>query len=514
MLRLVVSMASLIVLSHPVLAAAGRYDIREFGAKPGQEALSTEAIQKAIDMAAEAGGGTVYLPPGVWMSGTLQLKDRITLELEAGAVLLGSPKLDDYPARRSAVRSYTDQYVCRSLIAGENLRQVAIRGQGVIDGNGSHFRWKEYLTRPYVIRLVCCQDVLVEGVRLQNSPMWMQHYLACDRLRLHGLTVSNHVSYNNDGVDIDGCRDVHVSDCTIDSDDDALCLKSTLDRACENVVVSNCILSSHCNAFKTGTESNGGFKNITLTNCAIRPSRESSVLYGDRAGLGGISLESVDGGHVDRIAISNIVIEGVRVPIFCRLGNRARPFADNAAKPNVGTFRNVMLSNIVVTGGSVIGCPLAGLPGHRLENVTLSNIRLRMAGGGTAADAARAVPELAEKYPEGKMFGTLPAAGFYCRHVTGLTLRDVALETDQPDLRPAVVCDDVERLTIDGLQATPAPKTVAVISLVGVRAALVQGCRLFGPAEAFLRLRDTDRAEVLQSHNHLPQATQPLVELR
>ena len=139
------------------------------------------------------------------------------------------------------MRSYTDNYVDRSLIAGENLQNVAIRGRGTIDGNGGKFRWPQYLTRPYAIRLVHCRDVLVEGVTMRNSAMWMQHYLACDRVAMRGVTVYNHATYNNDGLDIDGCHDVCVSDCIFDSDDDAITLKSTLDRACENVTITNCI---------------------------------------------------------------------------------------------------------------------------------------------------------------------------------------------------------------------------------------------------------------------------------
>ena len=286
--------------------------------------------------------------------------------------------------------------------------------------------------------------MLVEDVHLRNSAMWMQHYLACDRVRIHGVQVSNHVNGNNDGLDIDGCHDFVVSDCIIDSDDDAIVLKATSPRSNENVTVTNCVLSSLCNALKMGTESTGGCKNLTVTNCAIRKPRQSE------RGIAGIALEIVDGGTLDRVTISNITIDGYLSPIFLRLGNRARPYTDGAPKPPVGILRNVILSNIVATDASKIGCPIAGIPGHRIENVTLSNIRCEFDGGGTAEDARRKIEEREDLYPECAMFGTLPAYGLYCRHVKGLRLLNVQFAPQQPDARPAMVFDDAEDVLVDG----------------------------------------------------------------
>jgi polygalacturonase len=260
--------------------------------------------------------------------------------------------------------------------------------------------------------------------------------------------VYNHVSYNNDGIDIDGCHDVTVSDCVIDSDDDALCLKSTLGRACENVTVSNCVLSSHANAFKLGTESNGGFKNITLSNCVILSPRFSKVKYGIQRGLGGIALETVDGGLLENIAVSNV--------IATRVGQ--------------------------------VGCSITGLPGHPVEGVSLTNVSVEFEGGGKREWAEREVPELAEAYPESKMFGNLPAYGFYCRHVRGLTIRDLQLRTIEPDARHAIVCDDVHGLDLHGLRTQSTPDAAAVVRLAQCREALVQGCRPGGAVEVFLQV--------------------------
>jgi len=490
-----------LLLAGALLGAEADFSAVRHGAVGDGKTLCTQAIQKAIDACAAAGGGRVSLPAGTFLSGTIYLKSRVTLALEEGCTLLGSPNLADYPENVPAIRSYTDNYVTRSLIAGEDLERVAVVGRGTIDGNGGAFRRKEYLTRPYVIRLVNCREVLVGGLTLRNSPMWMQHYLACRGVTIRGITVWNHVSYNNDGLDIDGCRDVIISGCRLDSDDDALCLKSTLGLPCENVAVTNCLLSSHCNAFKMGTESNGGFRNITFSNSVITLPVGSKANYGRARGLAGIALEIVDGGRLENVAISSIVIEGVTSPLFMRLGNRARPFQKDMPKPAAGTLRNVKLSAIVATGVSKTGCAIAGLPGHEIEDVSLTDIYLSFQGGGTSDEAARAVPENPEKYPDCTMFGELPAYGLYVRHARGIRLTNVRLATEKGDMRPALVCDDVENLSVDGLEAAWSAGAASMLRFTQVRGATVRGCRPGAPAATFLRLENAATRGVLLMAN-------------
>ncbi len=463
------------------------YSVKDFEAKGDGKTLDTGAIQSAINEASENGGGTVYFPAGTYFSGTIFMKDDITLYFDSGATLLGSDNEEDYPQMRPSLRSYTENYVNQSLIVGEGLSNIGIRGQGTIDGNGSEFQWKEYENRPYVIRFIDCQNILIENINLKNSPMWMQHYLACEKIRIRGITVDNHVTYNNDGLDLDSCVDVVVSDCIISSDDDALCLKSTTSIPCENITITNSVLSSHCNAFKMGTESNGGFKNITFSNSTITSPNELESMYGEDRGLAGIALEIVDGGEMEGISISNITMKGITTPIFLRLGNRARPFSEEAPKPGMGQMRNITISNIVATEASKIGCSITGLPNHPIQNVSLSNINLTFDGGGSTEDAEKEVPERPEAYPESTMFGVLPAYGFYVRHVEGLRFENVELKWNETDRRPAVMLDDVKKLHISDMTGQSHEDGIAMMVFRDVISAIIRGCRATENTEVFLR---------------------------
>ncbi len=478
-------------VSSTLSGAQVLYDIRDFGAKADGQTVGTQAIQAAIDKCAAAGGGTAYLPPGRFLSGTIYMKTGVTLHLDSGCTLLGSTNLQDYPPTVPALCSYTDNYTDKSLIYGEKVEQIAITGRGVLDGQGAAFKGP-YKVRPYMIRLIECRDVAVEGVTIANSPMWVQHYLACDDVRISGITVKSHVNANNDGIDIDSCRRVTITGCHVDSGDDAIVLKSCSARPCQDVVVSGCVLRSTCNALKMGTESNGGFRNVVLTGCAIYDTR-----------LAGVALEIVDGGAMDRIVVSDLTMTGVGAPIFLRLGNRARPFQEGMAAPGLGSMRNITISNIEATGANPTGCAVAGLPEARIENVTLSNIRLSFTGGGTAEQASRTIPEEAEKYPEYGMFGRLPAYGFYCWHVDGLKLANIQLQLTGPDKRHAVVFDDVRNATLDGLDAAWSSGAAPSLRLMDVRDVWIRGCRPVPGVDVFLKVQGAKTEGVTVMGNDL-----------
>jgi len=459
--------------------SGGAYDIQNLGARPDGQTLCTEAIQKAVDHCAKSGGGTVYFPPGRWLTGTVYLANNVTIELENGCTVLGTADKSQYGQPRQLLGMEGEQYSTWAVFAGKGLHSIAVRGRGVIDGQGSNFKYKNG-ARPKNLYFEDCQDVLIEGIRLRNAGSWMQHYRNCDRLTIRDIAVFNHVSYNNDGLNIDSCRDVVVSGCVVDSDDDGIVLKSLSRKPCENIVIADCVVSSHCNSIKMGTESGGGFQNVTVTNCTICSPRYSEVIYGRQRGLAGLALEIVDGGTLDRVAISNITIKGVTAPIFLRLGNRARLYEKDQPRPPVGTLRNVVVNNVVATDCSPIGCAIAGLPEHPIENVTLSNISLGFEGGGTVEDAQREIPEKPDSYPESTMFGTLPAYGFFCRHVQGLRLQNVRLQTATVDRRHAVVLDDAQDIVIDSLDTPFAEGAATVLKLHETSGVVIRNCQPAG----------------------------------
>ncbi len=472
----------------------GVFDVREFGAVGDGQGLDTKALQAAIDAAASL-GGIVYFPPGTYRSGTLFLKSHISLYLEDGAVLLGSSNLADFPSVQPALRSYTEVYAHQSLIYGENLENVSLLGKGAIDGQGAAFKGG-YGVRPYLIRMVNCRNVHVADLTLKDSPMWVQHYLACENLSIRGLTVHSRCNANNDGIDIDACQKVRISDCEIFSGDDAIVLKSTLDRPCRDVAVTNCVVSTPANGFKVGTESVGGFDNIVISNCTVYDTR-----------CAGIALETVDGAILENIIVSNISMRNVCVPIFLRLGNRARPIYAGAPRPGLGSLRNVVIHDIQASGAAQVGCAICGLPERSIENLTLANIRVRFAGGGTRDDAGRDIPENASAYPEHNMFGVLPAYGFYCRHVKNARILNTQVAVEREDLRPALVSDDVEDLRVTDFETA---NSSPVLLLRNTRNAWIESNRAPKDNEVYLRLEGKQTENLCLASNDLRCSKKPV----
>ena len=425
-------------------------DIIRAGAVPDGKTLNTKVIQEAINKVSEDGGGTVVIPPGKFLTGTLILKSGVTLELEKGATLLGSKELNDYLSIKTEFVALRTGQTTKQLIFAEGEDNIAIVGEGMIDGQGAVFeRAKEGddpgVTRPHLIQLINCENVRIEGVNMVNSGGWMQHYLACRNLQIRGINVYNHCNYNSDGIDIDGCEDVVVSDCIVDCDDDGIVLKSTSPEPCKNVIISDCVVKSHCNALKLGTESTGGFQNITINNCVVSPSVDQDPIYGNLAGQSAISVEMVDGGILDGVVISNITITETTCPIFIRLGNRARKYTADAPEPGMGVLRNVSLSNIIATTSSKTTSNITGIPGAYAENIQLSNITITNLSDGTEEEARMKVGENDKGYPTAGMFGdVLPASGFFVRHVNNISFNNVQVHLKGDNRRPAFIFNDVK----------------------------------------------------------------------
>ncbi|WEK34174.1 MAG: glycosyl hydrolase family 28-related protein [Candidatus Pseudobacter hemicellulosilyticus] len=461
------SLATLLCFSAATLRAQ-YYDITRFGAKGDGVTDNTAAIQQAIDSCAIT-GGKVYFPAGKFLTATLQLRSNITVHVSAGATVLANTDISKYPHLDAGIPFYGELWARQAVFFGKQLDNITLEGSGTLDGQGASFvittdkKPERYMNRPYLLWFAGCTNVTVKDLQLRNSAFWMQHYLGCSFVNISGLRIWNHSNKNNDMMDIDGCRYVTISNIIGDSDDDGITIKSTSPLVSEYITVTNCVLSSHCNALKFGTESTGGFRNITVSNCIIKPSGQTSTIYGKPAGISGVALEMVDGGIMENVAINNLVIEGTEVPLFIRLGNRARKYRESAAQPGKGVLRNVHLSNILATGSAGIGCALVGLPGSPIEEISLSNISIQSAGGGKAADMGKIIEEKEKDYPEATMFGVLPAYGFYVRHATGLRLNDIRLRYKENEDRPAIVLSDVKGFSVSGLEAQTGSNTPAAV---------------------------------------------------
>jgi polygalacturonase len=470
------------------------HSILDFGAQPDGKTLNTQAIQRAIDAVFRAGGGLVYAPPGKFLTGGLELKSRVTLYLEAGCVLLGSPSISDYtyhpgPALLGDANGH-------HLIFAQQAEDVTLCGPGTIDGQGEAY-WEPNPQRPPVppdrawndvasghyqainnnnrpspmVEIVQCRNVRISGVTLKDSAGWTLRPVDCESVFIDGVRIRNPFwGRNTDGLDITCCRNVFVSNCDIVGGDDGICLKSENSYGSsvplsKNITITNCVVSSASNGFKMGTVTCGAFENIVFSNSVIYSDNDSPMM--NRV-IGGINIETVDGGSVDGVIVSNIRMQNVRAPIFVRLGQRTK---------GEGSFlRNVLIEGVDAEG-AIVTSSVTGVPGLRPSDITVSNCRLRTVEQGLPEWAHAEVPEVADQYPESWMMGRLPAYGFFVRHADRVRLRNVECITDKPDGRAAIVCDDVNDLILAGLELSAPAGGSPLIDLRNTRRAFLTGMR-------------------------------------
>ncbi len=472
--------------------ASGGFDVTAFGAKGDGKSLDTPAINKAIDAAAAAGGGTVYLSAGTYRCFSIRLKSNVALYLDQGATILAADPSDKDGQYDAPEPNQWDQYQDfghshwhNSLIWGENLENISILGPGRIWGkglvrSGAQSRTKQQNEAlgnaasdpgagPFgypnprdavesgwgnkSISLKLCHNVIIRDISILHGGHFAILATGVDNLTIDNLKIDT----NRDGIDVDACKNVRISNCSVNSPfDDGICPKSSFAlgyaRSTEHVTITNCQVSGYdegtllngtykrdfrnqngsfspTGRIKFGTESNGGFKNITVSNFVFDYCR-------------GLALEAVDGALLEDVTISNITMRDISTsPFFLRLGFRGRGPKETTT---VGALRRVIISNIVVYNADPkYASIISGIPGHSIEDVRLSNVRIYYRGGGTKEQAALDPPEKEDTYPEPTMFGELPTYGFFIRHVKGLEMRDVEVSYLKEDARPPFWLNDV-----------------------------------------------------------------------
>ena len=493
-----------------VLSGARVFNVCEYGASGDGRTLDTDAIQKAIDTCAAAGGGTVLVPAGSYRIGPIELKSMVRLFLEANAVL-------------SAVTDIEAYRELKCLVYANNAKRFAICGQGRIIGNGASFPVYNpdgsSRLRPRLLRFERCSDIMLRDITLESAASWCTHMILCSGVNVDGITIHNRVKQNNDGLDFDSCTDVRVSNCNLDCGDDAIALKTNQSEPCKNIVVTNCVITSRWAAFRFGPEARGNFEDITVSNCVIHDT------FGN-----GIKLQMNEGAVMRNILFSGLTMTNVTGPISMRLAGWRHGIInrDNPEDMPVGRFENVVITGLRATvaerpyinenvdlhpfPGEERSCiSITGLPGHPIEGITLSDIHITFPGGGTTEEAARRdIPDLPDQYPEYFMFGVLPSWGLYAHHVRGITLHNITFDLVTPDLRPSLVLDDAESVMIDGFRMDGNTGAESVIRFVNTRDAFLTGCNMLTLSSVFLQIEGGNSRDILLDGCNLLKAEVPV----
>lgn len=465
------------LLCPVIIEAHAQYNIKESGASGDGKTLETAAIQESIDEAFAAGGGTVEIPPGTYLTGTLILKDNVNLHIQSGAELLGSPDYEDYIEIIHKFESRTNGlYAKYFMIFAEDAKNISITGHGIINGNGL----KNFLVsrpqnlRPFMIRLVNCRDVTIRDINLLEAANWTLHLLSCSDVNVEGVKIESGQRSNRDGLDIDCCQRVTVSNSSFSTGDDAIVMKTTAGLLCRDITITNCIISSLASGIKTGTESNGGFRNITVSNCIIK----------DLPRHTGIDLTTVDGGMLQNILVDNVVMEDVATPFFIRLGIRARPYKTGKYVDKIDDVRDISLNNISVLNARYPSS-IMGLHNHRIENVTVSNYTVRNSDTEDPLPYNR-IPFEEFSYPMAATFRNLPASGLYVRNVAGLHLNNLIIYPVETETRPALAFDGVSSLELFSVKAHVPDSIAPLAHFRNVRNADINYCRTFGNNKALI----------------------------
>ena len=450
----------LLPISLMAANTTGVYNVKDYGAKGNGKVLDHEAINIAIEAANKAGGGQVYLPSGVYLCGSIRMKSNIDLHLSAGAKILAAPaEMKAYDESEVfGAPEYQDgghTYFHNSLIWAEGQHDISITGRGMIDGEGLTKRDTEKAgnvqggsigTGDKAIALKQCRNVTIRDITIYRGGHFAIIVTGCEIGTIDNVTIDT----NRDGIDIDCCKYITVSNTKVNTpNDDAIVLKSSYALKkpvlCEHILITNCIVTGYklgtfldgtyvpekvnwvCGRIKLGTESNGGYRNITISNCTCMWSS-------------GLAFEEVDQGRMENIVVDNISMSHVHhYPIYITTGCRNRGPKE---RTEVSSARDIYINNVIADDcDSLAGIIITGMEGYPIRNVSLSNIRIQYRGGGKRA--TKPYREQGTNYPEPRWAGPTPAYGLFARHADGIRLHNVEFELMRPDERPDIVLEDV-----------------------------------------------------------------------
>ncbi|HOG45542.1 MAG TPA: glycoside hydrolase family 28 protein [Anaerolineae bacterium] len=480
------------------------FDVHDYGARGDGRALDTPALQAAIDACSRAGGGTVYVAAGRYITGSLVLHSDIVLHIAAGAALVGSEDEADYPL----IRTRWEGIECEGhapLIGGSGLRNVAVSGRGTIDGRGAGW-WQRAregrlrYPRPRLVSFDRCTNLLIEGLMLVDSPSWTIHPLRCENVTVDKVTIVNPAdSPNTDGINPDSCRQVRIANCHIDVGDDCIAIKSGVETAgraalapCEAVTIANCTMLHGHGGVVIGSEMSGSVRRVVIANC---------VFIGTDRGLR-LKSRRGRGGVVEDVRAVNIVMHDVLCPftmnLYYHIGMKGnKDIADRWPHPvTEGTprIRRIHFGHITARGVRYAAAYLDGLPEMPLEDISFSDIAISMAGDGPAGP-----PEMADGVEP------MQRAGLFIRCASGLRLHNVEVSGHVGPALSVAASADVD-IAGSGT-ATPAPGA-PVVQLQNVRGALVRGCRARPGTEVFLQVAGADSHDIALCGNHLGRAAQ------
>ncbi|MBN2007301.1 MAG: glycoside hydrolase family 28 protein [Anaerolineae bacterium] len=485
------------------------FNIRDFGALGDGQTRATAAIQAALDACAEAGGGTVVVPAGMYLTGALFLHSHQTLFLDAGATLLGSEDPADYPLIEHTWEGVS-QRVHAPLIGGRALTTVALTGRGTVNGRGQGW-WQRVRDktlehpRPRLVSFAYCDNVLIEGCTFTNSPSWTLHPFHCENVTINGITIANPAdSPNTDGINPESCRNVHITNCHIDVGDDCVTIKAGVEdedrerlSPCENITVANCTMVHGHGGVVIGSETSGDVRNVVIANCVFRGT-DRGIRLKSRRGRGGV---------VEDIRVTNVVMQDVLCPFIVNLyygcGAWGTPKVEDKSPWPVdeGTprFRRIHFSHVTARDVQYAAAYLYGLAEMYVEDVSFEDVLVML-----ALDGGEGSPAMAPG------ISPMRRAGFHAHNVRGLRLHNVEIR-DQ--LGPAVVVSDAADVEISGGVTHTLDGSVPVITLDNVAGARIHGCKATEGTGVFLHLSGANTRDVVLSGNDLYHVAQPPVSL-